>query len=375
MRILCVSSLGPILVCPSSIWYHFFLLFWEVFTPAFLLGLNDSKYPHVSRTLLSILADLNDAVVWTISTCLLISKSSISFTGALGIISSTPITVISQPPSCPKFFFCSLARTTYLLGAYDEFPDFFVWALLLEYTQLKPDCHSRWISNMRSGREDILEEQYTIKFCFKLGKNDATETYGMLQTAFQASCMNRASVFAWHKWFRKAGSLWGIMRELGGVRMSIDQSWLVKGLGLVCWGFKGFQEEIPWEEATTLQIGSVAFPAGQYTIRQLHPRHRLFDQSGHQDSSSASLLSRPCSMWLCLFPKLTGCRYETIEEMKKAVTKVIDTLTQKDIHGAFQKLLVRYKCIASGGYYFDGVKSFMCVINKSAHTKKVWKLI
>ena len=61
-----------------------------------------------------------------------------------------------------------------------------------------------------------------------------------------------------------------------------------------------------------------------------------------------------------LFPKLTGCCYETIEEMKEAVTKVIDTLTQEDFHGAFQKLLERYnKCIAAGGDYFEGDKSFM----------------
>ena len=41
-----------------------------------------------------------------------------------------------------------------------------------------------------------------------------------------------------------------------------------------------------------------------------------------------------CDFWL--FPKLRGCRYETIEEMKEAVMKVIDTLTQEDFHGAFQ---------------------------------------
>ena len=41
----------------------------------------------------------------------------------------------------------------------------------------------------------------------------------------------------------------------------------------------------------------------------------------------------PCDFWL--FPKLRGCPYETIEEMKEAVTKVIDTLTQEDFHGAF----------------------------------------
>ena len=60
-----------------------------------------------------------------------------------------------------------------------------------------------------------------------------------------------------------------------------------------------------------------------------------------------------CNFWL--FPKLRGCRYETIEEMKEAVTKDIDTLTQEDFHGAFQKLLERYdKCIAAGGDYFEG---------------------
>ena len=63
----------------------------------------------------------------------------------------------------------------------------------------------------------------------------------------------------------------------------------------------------------------------------------------------------------CLFPKLRGCRYETIEEMKEAVTKVIDTLTQEDLHGAFQK--ERYKCIAARGDYFGGDKSFMCVLS------------
>ena len=60
-----------------------------------------------------------------------------------------------------------------------------------------------------------------------------------------------------------------------------------------------------------------------------------------------------CDFWL--FPKLRGCRYETIEGMKEAVTRVIDTLTQEDFHGAFQELLERYnKCIAGGGDYFEG---------------------
>ena len=61
----------------------------------------------------------------------------------------------------------------------------------------------------------------------------------------------------------------------------------------------------------------------------------------------------PCDF--CLFPKRRGYRYETIEEIKEAVTKVIDTLTQEDFHGALKMLLERYnECIAVGGDYFEG---------------------
>ena len=134
---------------------------------------------------------------------------------------------------------------------------------------------------------------------------------------------------------RRARSLWVMVRGVGGVRTSIHHSWLAKrlgfGLGLLCWGFKGVQEEIPREEASTLQIGSVAFPPRQCPSPQLHPCYRLFDQDGHQDTLP----------WYWLFPKLRGYRYETIEEMKEAVAKIIDTLTQEDFHGALQKLLER----------------------------------
>ena len=122
----------------------------------------------------------------------------------------------------------------------------------LEYTLLKLDCHSWWISKMQSGREDTLEERYAIKLCFKLGK--------MLQKRMECFRLLFDNL-AWmeHRFLsrirdsRKAWSLWGMMRGVGGVRKSIHQSWLAKrlGLGLLCWGFKGVQEEIPWEEAST----------------------------------------------------------------------------------------------------------------------------
>ena len=71
----------------------------------------------------------------------------------------------------------------------------------------------------------------------------------------------------------------------------------------------------------------------------------------HQPLYSPDVVSY--DFWL--FPKLRGCRYETIEEMKEAVMKVIDTLTQQDFHGVFQKFLELYnKCIAAGEDYFGG---------------------
>ena len=74
---------------------------------------------------------------------------------------------------------------------------------------------------------------------------------------------------------------------------------------------------------------------------QLHPCHRILTKMGFntvpQPPFGPDLA--PCNFWL--FPKLRGGRFETIEEMKEAMTKVIDTLTQEDFHGTFQKLLER----------------------------------
>ena len=130
---------------------------------------------------------------------------------------------------------------------------------------------------------------------------------------------------------RKTGSLWGMIKCVGGVRKSIHQSWLAKGLGLglLCRGFNGVQQEIPSEESKNLQIGSSAFLPGQCTSPQFHHCYRLFHQDGHQDGHQPPY--SPCDFWL--FRKLRGCRYETIEEMKEAVTN---------------------KCIKAGGDYIEG---------------------
>ena len=160
----------------------------------------------------------------------------------------------------------------------------------LEYTLRKPDCLRWWISKIQSGRQDTLEERYAIKLCFKLGKMPLKrmECFRLL---FDHLAWIEHQFLSGIRDSRKAGSLWGMMRGVGGVRKSIDQSWLAKGLelGLQCWGFKGVQEEIPRDEASTLQIVSVAFPRGQCTSPQLYVCHRLFEPDGHQDSFSPSL--------------------------------------------------------------------------------------
>ena len=143
------------------------------------------------------------------------------------------------------------------------------------------------------------------------------------------------------------------MRGVGGVRKPIHQSWLAKGLGLglLCWSFKGVQEEIPREEASTLQIGSVAFQLDNALVHNtIHVTDYLAKMGIKTVPHSPDLAL--CNFWL--FTKLRGCRrYETIEEMKEAVMKVIDTITQEDFHGSFQKLLEQYKCIGAGGDYFE----------------------
>ena len=228
----------------------------------------------------------------------------------------------------------------------------------LQYTLLKPDCHSWWFSKMQSGREDTLEERYAIKFCFKLGKNTSTETYGMLQTAFGASRMNWASVFEWHKRFKEAresvrdNERCGRSKEVNTPEL-IDQRVRVRVTMLrFLWEFrKRFLGKRP-----------ALFKSSQWHFHQDNaPVHNSILVTDYLSKMGIKTVPQPpnspdlapCDFWL--FPKLIGCRYETMEEMKEAVTKVIDMLTQEDFNGPFQKLLEWYnKCIAAGGDYFEG---------------------
>ena len=140
---------------------------------------------------------------------------------------------------------------------WDDWPIFMISGLneqlqqQLEYTLLKSDCHSGWVSKLQSGRENTLEERYAIKLCMECFRL-LLDHLAWIEQQFLNGIRDS----------RKAGCLCGMMSGVGGVRKSIHHSWLAKGLGLLCWGFKGVQEEIPWEEASTLQIGSVVFSPG-----------------------------------------------------------------------------------------------------------------
>ena len=200
---------------------------------------------------------------------------------------------------------------------------------------------------------NILEERYAIKFCFKLGKN-ATETHGMFQTAFGASCMNQASVFEWHKRFKEGkesvrdDERCGMSKEVNTPEL-IGQGVRVRVTMLRF--RKRFRRKRP-----------ALFKSGQWHFHQDNaPVHNSFLVTDYLTKIGIKTVPHspyspdlaPCDFWL--FSKLRGRRYETIEEMKEAVTKVIDTLRQEDFHGAFKKLLERYnKCIAAGGDYFEG---------------------
>ena len=150
----------------------------------------------------------------------------------------------------------------------------------LEYTLLKPDCHSWGISKMQSGREDILEERYAIKFCFKLGKTPQKRMECVRLLLEHLAWIRHQSLSGIKDW-RKTGSLWGMMRGVGGVSKSIHQSWLAKGLGLLCLGFKGFQKEIPSKEVSGISTRTMHHSTTPSLSQTIWPRWASRQSSSH----------------------------------------------------------------------------------------------
>ena len=172
----------------------------------------------------------------------------------------------------------------------------------LEYTLLKPDCHSWWISKMQSGREDTLEEQYAITV-LKLEKmpQKRMECFTLL-----------LEHFAWieHRFLSgirdsKAESLCGMMKgRIKEVNTSelIGQSVRVRIRVSYVEVLREFRKRYCRKKPALFKSGQWHFYNAQCTSPQLHPCHRLFDQDRHQDSSLPSLQSRPCSLWHLIIP-------------------------------------------------------------------------
>ena len=167
----------------------------------------------------------------------------------------------------------------------------------------------------------------------------------MLQTAFQPSCMNRASIFEWHKRFKEGTES---VRDDERCGRSKEVSTSV----LIGQRVREFRKRFLGKRQALFKLGQWHFHQENAPVQNsILVTDYLSIKTVPQPTYSPDLAA--CDF--CLFPKLRGFCYETIEEMKEAVMKVIDTLTQEDFHRALQKFLEQYnKCIAAGGDYFEG---------------------
>ena len=173
----------------------------------------------------------------------------------------------------------------------------------------------------------------------------------MLQTAFRPYCTNQASVFEWHKRF-KEGEEFVRDDERCGRGKKVRTPELI--------GQRVRVEVLREFRKRFCRKRLALFKSGQWHYHQVNtPGHNSILFTDYLTKMGSKTVPQPpyspdlapCDFWL--FPKLRGCRYETIEEMKEA--EVIDTFTQEEFTEAFQKLLERYnKCIAAGGDYFGG---------------------
>ena len=179
----------------------------------------------------------------------------------------------------PDFFFVQAFKTVvdswkfsmlllYIL--WDDWPIFMISDVneqlqqQLEYTLLKPDCHSWWISKMQFGCEDISEERYAIKFCFKLGtKCMPQKRVEYFRLLLENLAWIKHQFLSGIRDSRKAGSLWGMIRCVGGVKKWIHQTWLAKelglGLGFLCWGLREFKKRFRRKRPALFKSGQWSF--------------------------------------------------------------------------------------------------------------------
>ena len=221
-----------------------------------------------------------------------------------------------------------------------------------------------WLSQLVNFKKAIwtLEERYAIKFCFKLGKKchamkagstamtqrprDRVPSGSMLalQDPRRPNRANLPTNF-WWSFFDSTGMIYMHWVPTG---QTVNKEYYVEVL-------REFRKRFCRKRPALFKSGQWHFhpdntPVHNSILVTDYLTKMGIDTVRHPPYSPDLA---PCDFWL--FPKIRGCRYETSEVMKEAVTKVIDMLTQEDFHVAFQKFLERYqKCIAAGGDYFEG---------------------
>ena len=213
----------------------------------------------------------------------------------------------------------------------------------LEYTLLKPDCHSWRISKMQSGREDTLEERYAIKLCFKLGKNAMRWELDLLlwprdqETEFpvEAGCLSPTREFQTDQihpqnfddpfLFDSTGMIYMHWVNTG---LTVQKEYYVEVL-------REFRKRFHRKRPALLKSAQCHFQQNNAPVHNSILATDYLTKMGINTVPHSPYSSdlAPCDF--CLFPKLRDCRDERIEVMKEAVTKVIDTLTQEDFYVAF----------------------------------------
>ena len=217
-----------------------------------------------------------------------------------------------------------------------------------------------WLSQLVNFKNAIwtLEEQYAIKFCFKLGKNAMWWKLDLLlwprdrvpsRSMLALPDPRRSETKSTHKllmipFFDSIGMVYMHRVPTGQI---VNKDYYVEVL-------REFRKRFRRKRPALFKSGLWHFHQDNAPVYNSILITDYLSKMGiktvpHRPYSPDLA---PWDFWL--FPKLRGCRYETIEEMKEAVTKIIDTLTQEDFHGALKKLLEQYKCIAARGDYFEG---------------------
>ena len=243
-----------------------------------------------------------------------------------------------------------------------------------------------WLSQLVNLKNAIwtLEERYEIKFCVKFGKNALRWKLDLLlwprdqETEFPAKAcwlsqtqegqteQIHPQTFDDPFFFLQH---WHDLHALGS-------HWTESQQGILCWGFKGVQQEIPWEEASTLKSVSGIFSRTMHQSttpslsRTIWPRwasrqflsfptfQTLLPVTVGYSLSSEAVVMRQLRRWKRLWRRSLT---RSTRGLPWDLPEVVGTVQQ--VHCSWRGLLRR------------GLEFNVCTINKRVHTKKVWKLI